>query len=75
MREDESFADDLNVYHGAVSTRVALLLRGAEAYPSDTRFVEFSIPYLSSFHKESTSHFIVRRTVHMDSGEMIRSSI
>lgn len=47
MREDESFADDLNVYHGAVSTRVALLLRGAEAYPSDTRFVEYSIPYLS----------------------------
>ena len=47
MREDESFADDLNVYHGAVSTRVALLLRGAEAYPSDTRFVEYLLFHIS----------------------------
>ena len=34
MRRDKSFADDLIVHRGAVSSRVALLLRSAEAKPS-----------------------------------------
>ena len=33
MRGDESFADDLNVEGGTVSSRVALLLRSAEVKP------------------------------------------
>jgi hypothetical protein len=33
MRRDKSFADDLIVHRGAVSGRVALLLRSAEAKP------------------------------------------
>jgi hypothetical protein len=36
---DESFADDLVVCGGAVSSRVALLLRSAEANPFVPRFV------------------------------------
>ena len=39
LRGDKSFADDLNVGQGAVSSRVALLLRSAEANPSLPRFV------------------------------------
>lgn len=33
MREDKSFADDLDVQRGIVSSRVALLLRSAEIQP------------------------------------------
>ncbi|PAK87182.1 hypothetical protein B8W99_28755, partial [Peribacillus simplex] len=33
MREDKSFADDLDVQRGIVSSRVALLLRSAEIKP------------------------------------------
>jgi len=33
MREDKSFAYDLNVQRGIVSSRVALLLRSAEIKP------------------------------------------
>src|SRR4051794_21405861 len=40
MRRDKSFADDLIVHRGAVSSRVALLLRSAEAKPLMPRFVE-----------------------------------
>ncbi len=40
MRGNKSFADDLIVGQGAVSSRVALLLRSAEAKPSLPRFVE-----------------------------------
>ena len=40
LRGDKSFADDLTVGQGAVSSRVALLLRSAEANPSLPRFVE-----------------------------------
>ena len=36
---DKSFADDLNTELGAVSSRVALLLRSAEAKPTFSRFV------------------------------------
>ena len=33
-REDESFADDLNMRRGIVSSRVALLLRSTEIQPA-----------------------------------------
>lgn len=39
MRGNKSLADDLSVRQGAVSSRVALLLRSAEAKPSLPRFV------------------------------------
>jgi hypothetical protein len=45
---DESFADDLVVCGGAVSSRVALLLRSAEANPFVPRFVYCTI-HISSF--------------------------
>ena len=41
MRRDKSFADDLIEHRGAVSGRVALLLRSAEAQPLMPRFVPF----------------------------------
>ena len=37
--EDKSFADDLNLQQGIVSSRVALLLRSAEIKPLLDRFV------------------------------------
>ena len=37
--EDKSFADDLNMKRGIVSSRVALLLRSAEIKPLFCRFV------------------------------------
>ena len=46
-RGDESFAYDLVVRPGRVSSRVALLLRGAERKPAPVRFVRgraFSLP-------------------------------
>jgi hypothetical protein len=43
LRRNKSFADDLNVDQGAVSSRVALLLRSAEAKPLTPRFVEMTI--------------------------------
>jgi hypothetical protein len=39
VRGNKSLADDLSVRQGAVSGRVALLLRSAEAKPSLPRFV------------------------------------
>jgi hypothetical protein len=39
MCGDKSFADDLIARLGAVSGRVALLLRSAEAKPTSSRFV------------------------------------
>ena len=39
--EDKSFADDLNMERGIVSSRVALLLRSAEIKPLFCRFVLF----------------------------------
>jgi hypothetical protein len=44
LRGDKSFADDLTVGQGAVSSKVALLLRSAEANPSLPRFVEITSP-------------------------------
>jgi hypothetical protein len=41
MRRDKSFADDLIVHRGVVSSRVALLLRSAETKPLMPRFVPF----------------------------------
>jgi hypothetical protein len=41
MRGDKSFAYDLIVRYGPVSSRVALLLRSAEGKPPSTRFVFF----------------------------------
>ena len=43
LRRNKSFADDLNVDQGAVSSRVALLLRSAEAKPLIPRFVEMPL--------------------------------
>ena len=40
---DKSFVDDLNKEQGAVSSRVALLLRSAEAKPLLYRFVKLSV--------------------------------
>jgi hypothetical protein len=41
MCRDKSFADDLIVHRGVVSSRVALLLRSAETKPLMPRFVPF----------------------------------
>ena len=43
MREDKSYAYDLDVQRGIVSSRVALLLRSAEIKPllSDLFFISF----------------------------------
>ena len=51
MREDKSFAYDLDVQRGIVSSRVALLLRSAEIKPllSDLFFYFF----LSGYWQES----------------------
>ena len=50
MRRDKSFADDLVVRQGRVSSRVALLLRATERKPSSARFVAdaFASPLTSS---------------------------
>ena len=40
MRGDKTFAYDLVMGHGAVSSRVVLLLRSAEAKPPTLSFVE-----------------------------------
>lgn len=45
---DKSFVDDLNKEQGAVSSRVALLLRSAEAKPLLYRFVKLSVYRVSS---------------------------
>ena len=39
VARDKSFADDLHVDQGRVSSRAALLLRSTERHPSDPRFV------------------------------------
>ena len=41
MTRNESFADDLDVHGGAVSSRVALLLRSAEANPARALICDF----------------------------------
>jgi hypothetical protein len=43
MRGDKSFAYDLIVRYGPVSSRVALLLRSAEGKPPSTRFVFYKL--------------------------------
>ena len=52
MRGDKSFADDLNVQRSIVSSRVALLLRSAEANPSLPRFVRRIITLPKRFQAE-----------------------
>ena len=47
MRGDESFADDLNVEGGTVSSRVALLLRSAEVKPFLLKICSSSEEHLS----------------------------
>ena len=49
MRGDESFAYDLIVRHGAVNSRVVLLLRSIEAKPTSPRFVLYELPISSLF--------------------------
>ncbi len=44
LRRDKSFAYDLNVERGVVSSRVALLLRSAETKPVPTLFVLLTPP-------------------------------
>ena len=39
VARDKSFADDLHMDQGRVSSRAALLLRSTERHPSDPRFV------------------------------------
>jgi hypothetical protein len=47
MRGDKSFAYDLIVRYGPVSSRVALLLRSAEGKPPSTRFVYKNSPFIA----------------------------
>ena len=49
MRGDKSFAYDLIVRYGPVSSRVALLLRSAEGKPPSTRFVYNTLPFNALF--------------------------
>jgi hypothetical protein len=48
MRGDKSFAYDLIVPLGRVSSRVALLLRSTERKPTRTRFVDYIITHCFS---------------------------
>jgi hypothetical protein len=53
MRGDRPFAYDLVIEYGAVSSRVALLLRSAEAKPRFfTSVLESKLPILSLDYKE-----------------------
>ena len=45
MGGGESFADDLNLERGTVSSRVALLLRSAEVKPLFYRFVQLMLNF------------------------------
>ena len=49
MGGGESFADDLNLERGTVSSRVALLLRSAEVKPLLQRFVQQQLNFFSSY--------------------------
>ncbi len=49
MGGGESFADDLNLERGTVSSRVALLLRSAEVKPLLQRFVQQQLNLFSSY--------------------------
>jgi hypothetical protein len=51
MRGDKSFAYDLIVRYGPVSSRVALLLRSAEGKPPSTRFVYITLSIYWSLDK------------------------
>jgi hypothetical protein len=53
MGGGESFADDLNLGQGTVSSRVALLLRSAEVKPLFQRFVQRTVEPLSSYQRAS----------------------
>ena len=49
MGGGESFADDLNLERGTVSSRVALLLRSAEVKPLLQRFVQQQLNLFSFY--------------------------
>ena len=53
MGGGESFADDLNLERGTVSSRVALLLRSAEVKPLLQRFVQQQLNLFSSHQGDS----------------------
>ena len=53
MGGGESFADDLNLERGTVSSRVALLLRSAEVKPLLQRFVQQQLDLFSSYQGDS----------------------
>ena len=53
MGGGESFADDLNLERGTVSSRVALLLRSAEVKPLLQRFVQQQLNFFSSYKRVS----------------------
>ena len=50
INEDKSFADDLNLERGIVSSRVALLLRSAEIKPIVLWFVQFYLYFFFFFY-------------------------
>jgi hypothetical protein len=52
MRGDKSFAYDLIVRYGPVSSRVALLLRSAEGKPPSTRFVYNTLHDIISVYQD-----------------------
>lgn len=49
MRGDKTFAYDLDMEHGAVSSRVVLLLRSTEAKPPLLSFVPCTTPFNALF--------------------------
>ena len=59
-REDESFADDLNMKRGIVRSRVALLLRSLEIQPAVSKIRALRAPPLSSSYSVWTT---VRRPI------------
>ena len=58
-RRDETLADDLDAEHGPVSTRVALLLRGAEGNPSFAKLVNQNPP-LFDWELIETRQYLMR---------------
>jgi hypothetical protein len=54
-REDESFADDLNMKRGIVSSRVALLLRSTEIQPAVSKIRALERIFSSLFNNASVS--------------------
>ena len=57
MRGDKSFAYDLIVRYGPVSSRVALLLRSAEGKPPSTRFVFKTLHHLLPSARDEGAYF------------------